>query len=59
MTAEKERAVWGIHAGKYGEADDLFLNHGLVALGWEETGDLFSLKKACWKLRFFGKQQRL
>lgn len=31
--------IWGIHAGKYGDADSLF-SDGWIALGWEEIGDL-------------------
>ncbi len=37
-----EPVIWGIHAGKYGEADTLF-NGGRIALGWEEIGDLSQL----------------
>lgn len=35
-----ENIVWGIHAGKYGEAEDLFLLKGFIALGWGKIGDL-------------------
>ena len=35
-----ERAIWGIHAGKTGDADSLFLQNNRVALGWHEMGDL-------------------
>jgi len=35
-----ERAIWGIHAGKTGDADSLFLHKNRVALGWHEMGDL-------------------
>jgi restriction system protein len=31
--------IWGIHAGKYGEADSLF-DSGQMALGWDTIGDL-------------------
>lgn len=33
---------WGIHAGKTGDADSLFLNKkdSCVAIGWDEMGDL-------------------
>lgn len=34
-----EPTIWGIHAGKYGEADSLF-NGGQIALGWDRLGDL-------------------
>lgn len=39
-----EKTIWGIHAGKYGEADDLFLKEQIIALGWREMGDLNGLK---------------
>jgi restriction system protein len=32
--------VWGIHAGRTGDADALFLKHGCIAIGWDEMGDL-------------------
>jgi restriction system protein len=36
----KETAVWGIHAGKTGDADSLFLKSNVVAIGWPEMGNL-------------------
>lgn len=35
-----EQTIWGIHAGRTGDADVLFMKHNVVALGWEELGDL-------------------
>jgi len=32
--------IWGVHAGKTGDAHSLFLKHGVVALGWTKIGDL-------------------
>lgn len=32
--------IWGIHAGKTGDADSLFRQKGYIALGWREMGDL-------------------
>jgi len=32
--------LWGIHAGRSGEAESLFLNKKVIALGWEAIGDL-------------------
>jgi len=32
--------IWGIHAGKTGDAASLFLNKNCVALGWHSMGDL-------------------
>ena len=41
---EKETNFWGIHAGRLGESDGLFLKKNYVALGWEEVGDLSKIK---------------
>lgn len=35
--------IWGIHAGKTGDAATLFLKKNCVALGWQAIGDLASL----------------
>lgn len=35
-----EKTLWGIHAGKTGDADTLFLKHNCIAIGWEKVGDL-------------------
>lgn len=32
--------LWGIHAGARGQADELFLQKHVVALGWPDLGDL-------------------
>ncbi len=42
MAAKTERTLWGIHGGKSGEADELFLKHGVIAMGWSKLGDLGS-----------------
>jgi restriction system protein len=42
--ADNEPVIWGIHAGKTGDADSLFLQHNVVALGWKEISDLGRLK---------------
>jgi restriction system protein len=36
--------LWGIHAGKTGDAASLFLSKNCVALGWQSMGDLSNLK---------------
>jgi restriction system protein len=41
---DAEKALWGIHAGKTGDADSLFLNKNCVAVGWAKMGDLGALK---------------
>ncbi|TSA19798.1 restriction endonuclease [bacterium] len=38
--AEKETVVWGIHAGRTGDAHSLFMKNNVVAIGWTEMGDL-------------------
>jgi restriction system protein len=39
-----ETIIWGIHAGKTGDAQNLFLKKELIGLGWPEMGDLTQLK---------------
>ena len=36
--------LWGIHAGKTGDADSLFLKKNCIAVGWAKMGDLSTLK---------------
>ena len=38
-----ERTVWGIHAGRSGDANTLFLQGNCIALGWAELGDVSKL----------------
>lgn len=40
----KDVAIWGIHAGKTGDADSLFLKKHFIAVGWMKMGDLSKLK---------------
>lgn len=35
--------IWGIHAGRTGDADTMFLKQNCIAIGWEEMGDLSKL----------------
>lgn len=37
--------LWGIHAGKTGDADALFREQNCIALGWIQAGDVVSLPK--------------
>ena len=39
-----DATLWGIHGGRTGEADSIFLKKNQVALGWEQMGDLAALK---------------
>ena len=36
--------IWGIHAGRTGDADSLFLKKKCIAIGWADMGDLSVLK---------------
>lgn len=36
--------IWGIHGGKTGDADNIFLKKNQIALGWDKLGDLGELK---------------
>ena len=38
-----EKTIWGIHGGKTGDADSLFLKKSFIALGWHKCGNLGSL----------------
>jgi restriction system protein len=38
-----ENVIWGIHAGRTGDADLLFLKQNCIALGWDAMGDLSKL----------------
>jgi restriction system protein len=40
-----EATVWGMHAGSLSQADSLFRKRNVLALGWEEVGDLAKLPK--------------
>jgi len=42
--ATQEPTVWGIHGGRTGDADSLFLKKSGVALGWAKVRDLGTLK---------------
>lgn len=38
-----EKTVWGIHGGRTGAADSLFLKRNCIALGWPRVGNLETL----------------
>ncbi len=42
--ASKENTVWVVRAGRFGEGDALFLKKNVVAIGWENMGDLSLIK---------------
>lgn len=39
-----ETTIWGIHAGRTGDADTLFLKENHIAVGWAKVGNLSALK---------------
>lgn len=39
-----EKTIWGIHAGRTGDADTLFFKNNCIAIGWAEMGDLSQYK---------------
>lgn len=39
----KEITVWGIHAGKTGDAESIFLKKNVIAIGWDKMEDLSKL----------------
>jgi restriction system protein len=41
--AARNPTLWGIHAGKTGDASHLFLKQNVIALGWSHVGDLSKL----------------
>ncbi len=38
-----ETTIWGIHAGKTGDADTLFLKENYIGIGWDPMGDLAAI----------------
>lgn len=38
-----DQTMWGLHAGKTGDADNLFLKKNSIAVGWHKLGDLSGL----------------
>ncbi len=40
----QDTTIWGIHAGRTGAADSLFLKGACVALGWKEMGNLSAIQ---------------
>ncbi len=40
----KEATVWGIHAGKTGDAESLFFKKDVIAIGWAKVDNLSKLK---------------
>lgn len=41
--SQENKTLWGIHGGRYGDADTLFLKSKCIALGWDEMPDLSTL----------------
>ncbi len=38
-----DKTLWGIHAGKTGDANTLFLKKSRIAIGWADMGNLADL----------------
>lgn len=38
-----DKIVWGIHGGRDGDADSLFVKKNVIAIGWTEMGDVGKL----------------
>ena len=38
-----DATIWGIHGGRTGDADTLFKNKNVIAIGWAKAGDLSNL----------------
>ncbi|MDQ8206185.1 restriction endonuclease [Coraliomargarita sp. SDUM461003] len=41
--AQENKTLWGIHGGKTGDADSIFLKSKCIALGWDKMPDLSTL----------------
>jgi restriction system protein len=39
-----DTVLWGIHAGKTGDANTLFLKKNVIAVGWDKVGDLSKIQ---------------
>lgn len=44
MSNNVNTTIWGIHAGKTGDADNLFLGKSCIAVGWAKMGNLSDIK---------------
>lgn len=40
---EQDKTLWGIHAGKTGDAESLFMDSKVIAVGWAAVGDVTGL----------------
>jgi len=40
--AMAEKTIWGIHAGRTGDADTLFFKNNCIAIGWAEWRDFLN-----------------
>ncbi|WP_196812805.1 MULTISPECIES: hypothetical protein [unclassified Afipia] len=44
MSKDANFTLWGIHGGRTGDAESLFLKKNCIAVGWAQMGDLSQLK---------------
>lgn len=42
-TSKSQPTIWAVRGGSIGQADSIFLNQGLLALGWRSVGDMNTL----------------
>lgn len=42
--SNEEKTLWGIHGGRTGDANNLFLKKKCIAIGWDKMPDLSTLK---------------
>jgi restriction system protein len=40
----REATIWGLHGGRTGDADSLFLKKNFIGIGWSAVGDLSKLE---------------
>lgn len=40
--SDDDKILWGIHAGRMGDAERLFLSKNVFAIGWEEMRNCLS-----------------
>ncbi len=43
MSRNENANIWGLHAGKTGDADSLFWKKDCIAIGWPSSSDLSKL----------------
>jgi len=52
--SDEDKTIWGIHAGRLGEASSLFLKKSAIAIGWHEMGDITRIRAGRETLKHLG-----